>query len=61
MDLQPRQVRFWLRLTLNKESGSYALACDDCGSVEPLPVGMLDWALRTAANLNKVLGPEVIH
>ena len=61
MDLQPRQVRFWLRLTLNKESGTYALTCYDCGSVEPLAVGMLDWALRTVANLNKVLGPEVIH
>lgn len=61
IDLQPRQVKYWLRLTRNKTSDSYDLACYNCGSTEPLPPSMLAWAVRAAANLNKALGPEVIH
>jgi hypothetical protein len=58
MDLKPDQVRYWLRLTRN-ETGDYRLTCSHCGSNEPLPTGMLDWAVQSVEGVNKLLGSEV--
>lgn len=58
MDMKPHQVRYWLRFTLSP-TGDYRLACSHCGSEEPLPAGMLDWAVQSVEGINNLLGPEV--
>ena len=58
MDLKPKQVKHWLRLRGDEAAGSYALACSNCGSRDPLPAGMLDWAVQAVAGVDQLLGPE---